>query len=124
MDHSFLHWHMKCSKGPGANLPPSRNAMKALLRNVLVVAMSLGAVSLYSACSSDPSEGESGEDAITGTKCKIFNNQTGKPITLDELKKLNDPVAKKFLAGGECPRTYDDVLKKAKTTDGTKCKDI
>ena len=61
------------------------------------------------------------QQAITAeTDCKIFNNQTGKPFTLTELKLLNDPVAEKLLKApggnkprkGTCPTTYSAALER------------
>lgn len=85
-----------------------------------MLSFTLTAATVWAGCSSGPAEGESGEDAITGTKCQVFNNQTGRTVTQQELAALNDPIAKKILEG-ECPKTYSDILKKMKTTDATGC---
>ena len=71
-------------------------------------------------CSSSTEDVASGDEAVTQTDCKIFNNQTGKAITPAELKLLNDPVAKKLLEGA-CPTTFTAALKKLQTNDKTDC---
>jgi hypothetical protein len=95
--------------------------MDIMFKHTLVALTVVLGTSAWFGCSSD--ETSVGEDDITKSSCNIFNNQTGKPITPAELKKLNDPVAKKILEGTDCPTSYTAILKKMKTTDNKGCKD-
>jgi hypothetical protein len=95
--------------------------MKALLKSALAVVMTIGAVNLYTACSAETAEAESGEDAITSTECKIINVKENRPMTAADLKKLNDPIAKFALAGKGCPKTFSEAQNKMKVTDKAKC---
>jgi hypothetical protein len=87
-----------------------------------VVVLAFGAAG-WAGCSSANEDASADDSAITATNCRIFNNQTSKEMTPDELGKLNDPIANKILAGGTCPGSYTQALAKLKTTDNTDCKD-
>src|SRR5262245_51004171 len=87
-----------------------------------LVLSALGAASVWFGCSSSQDAGEADDAAITGTSCDIFDNQTGGPISNEQLAKLNDPIAKKLLGSeGGCPTTYTAALAKLKTTDNKDC---
>jgi hypothetical protein len=94
------------------------------MRLFAICGLAVGLGIVWLGCSSKGSEGASTDEAITASGCAVFNNQTGKAITPEELRALNDPVAKSILNGAACPTSYSAVLKKLKTTDAQRCKDV
>ena len=94
--------------------------MKLLGRNLGFLAALILAGS--AACSSSPAdEGEAGEAAITSTPCQIMNVKAGRPMTKQELSKLNDPIAAFALAGAGCPTDFKSLTAKLKKTDTVGC---
>lgn len=76
----------------------------------------------FSACASGGEElEEEGAGAAITTKCQINNIKAGRAMNADDLKKLNDPIAKLVLAGEDCPTTYDAMTAKLKKTDNKDC---
>jgi hypothetical protein len=101
----------------------SRDIMGVIRHSIVATAVVVG-MSVWFGCSSSADDVSADESNLTGsTACKIFNNQTGKPITAAELQKLNDPIAKKLLEGKDCPGSYSAALKKLKGNDSRGCKD-
>jgi hypothetical protein len=87
--------------------------MRTLIPRALVLGFALVASAAWAGCSSEGGE-EAGADEgeITQTACRIFNHQTDKPMTTAELRKLNDPLAAKALAGKNCPKGYPEAIAK------------
>jgi hypothetical protein len=90
-----------------------------------ILTVFVAAASVWAGCASSTDDGASADGAaITSTSCRIFNNQTGKAITADELTRLDDPIAKKLLAGSDaCPGSYTEALTRLKANDNQDCKD-
>ncbi len=96
--------------------------MNLLGRNLVFLTTALGLAAGFSACSSQSGDsGESGVNAITTTSCQIMNVKAGRPMTTDELAKLNDPIAAFALAGAECPTNFKEITAKLKKTDTAGC---
>src|SRR5262249_16102050 len=109
------------AKQPGVldGTPPARAGGVRFLTPTFALAVIVGSA-VWSGCSS--SQGDtSADEAFSGsTECTVFNNQTGKAITADELKRLGAPIAVKWLAGA-CANTYSEALTKMTKTDSARC---
>ena len=90
-------------------------------RNIVLLSTALALAAIFSACSKSDEGAESGNDAITGTKCQIVNVKAGRPMTTEELSKLDDPIAAFALAGADCPRSFAEITAKLKKTDTAGC---
>ncbi|HSO40728.1 MAG TPA: hypothetical protein VLT33_49720, partial [Labilithrix sp.] len=97
--------------------------MNLLGRNIVFSSAALAlAVVVFSACSKSDGDGsESGDNAITGTACQILNVKAGRPMTTEELAKLDDPIAAFALAGADCPKGFAEITAKLKKTDTVGC---
>jgi hypothetical protein len=96
--------------------------MSLLGRNVVFFSSAIALAAIFSACSkSSGDETESGDNAITGTSCQILNVKAGRPMTTEELAKLDDPIAAFALAGEGCPKSFSEVTAKLKKTDTVGC---
>jgi hypothetical protein len=85
---------------------------------------SIAVALLLGACSAPGEEPAGAADPVTGddqeiksTDCAIKNAATGAPLTTEELKGLNDPVARLVLGGSVCPKTFKEITKKLADND-------
>jgi len=94
--------------------------MNLLGRNIVFMSAPL-ALAAVIACSTSGGDAGSGENDITATSCQILNVKAGRPMTTEELAKLDDPIAAFALAGADCPTGFAEITEKLKKTDTAGC---
>ncbi len=82
---------------------------------VLVITAAVG-------CSSDGGATTGNDSNVTsGAPCVVKNEITGKDMTQEELKKLDDPVSRFLLTSSGCPDTVTEIMAKFVKEDTANC---
>src|SRR5262249_5456547 len=72
-----------------------REPVRTLRKTVFSSAWVVLGTALWAGCSSGGDDGTDGNDQAATAGCKVINEQTGKPMTADELSKQGDPIAQR-----------------------------
>jgi hypothetical protein len=87
-----------------------------------LIGAAVAAVAVWAGCNGPSEDTDDSQGALAGTECEVLNVKENRPLTTDELRRLDDPVAKLVIAGkGACPATFSEIQAKLRVTDAKDC---